>query len=97
LVELDLKTGRTHQIRVHLAYLKHPIVADDMYGGKVVYPWQIEDRDSAPENPLMARCALHAWKLELAHPVTEERMIFEAPLPDDMQQLLDALRKYRKP
>ena len=96
LVELDLKTGRTHQIRVHLAYLKHPIVADDMYGGKAVYPWQIEDRDSAPEQPLMARCALHAWKLEIAHPVTEKRMTFEAPLPDDMQNLLDALRKHRK-
>lgn len=95
LVQLDLKTGRTHQIRVHLSYIKHPIVADDMYGGKVVYPWQIEDRAAAPEEPLMARCALHAWKLELTHPRTEERMIFEAPLPHDMQNLLDNLRKYR--
>ena len=66
-----------------------------MYGGKVVYPWQIEDRDAAAEEPLMARCALHAWKLELNHPATNERMTFEAPLPDDMQNLLDNLRKYR--
>ncbi len=96
LLQLDLKTGRTHQIRVHLSYLKHPIVADDMYGGKVVYPWQIEDRDAAPEEPLMARCALHAWKLQIDHPATNERMSFQAPLPDDMQNLLDNLRKYRK-
>lgn len=95
LVQLDLKTGRTHQIRVHLSWLKHPIVADDMYGGKVVYPWQIEDRDAAPEEPILARCALHAWKLEITHPATGQRMAFEAPLPDDMQNLLDNLRQYR--
>lgn len=97
LLELDLKTGRTHQIRVHLSWIKHPVVADDMYGGKVVYPWQIEDRQPVPEGPLMARTALHAWKLEINHPATNERMTFEAPLPDDMQNLLDALRKFRKP
>ena len=95
LVELDLKTGRTHQIRVHLSHIKHPIVADDMYGGKIVYPWQIEDREPAPEEPLLARCALHAWRLEINHPVTKERLKFEAPLPDDMQNLLDNLRQYR--
>lgn len=95
LLELDLKTGRTHQIRVHLAYIKHPIVADEMYGGKVVYPWQIEDRAAAPEEPLMGRCALHAWRLEISHPITEQRMRFEAPLPDDMQTFLDALRQWR--
>jgi 23S rRNA pseudouridine1911/1915/1917 synthase len=96
LIKLDLKTGRTHQIRVHLSYIKHPIVADDMYGGKIVYPWQIEDRPAAPEEPLMARCALHAWRLEINHPVTQERMTFEAPLPDDMQNFLDHLREFRK-
>ena len=96
LIELDLKTGRTHQIRVHLSWIKHPIVADDMYGGKIVYPWQIENRDSAPEDPLLARCALHAWKLEITHPITKERMKFEAPLPPDMQKLLDELREHRR-
>jgi 23S rRNA pseudouridine1911/1915/1917 synthase len=96
LVKLDIKTGRTHQIRVHLSYIKHPVVADDMYGGKVVYPWQIENREPAPEEPLLARCALHAWKLELNHPATQERMVFEAPLPNDMQTFLDALREHRK-
>lgn len=95
LVQLDLKTGRTHQIRVHLNWIKNPIVADDMYGGKIVYPWQIEDRNAVPEAPLMARTALHAWKLEITHPVTKERMEFEAPLPQDIQTLLDELRKHR--
>ena len=96
LVEVNIKTGRTHQIRVHMSYQKNPIVADDMYGGKIVYPWQIENREAAAEAPLMGRCALHAWRLELNHPKTDERLKFEAPLPDDMQNLLDALRKYRK-
>ncbi|MCI0498673.1 MAG: RluA family pseudouridine synthase [Planctomycetales bacterium] len=96
LVQLDLKTGRTHQIRVHMSYIKHPIVADDMYGGKVVYPWQMENREPAAEEPLLARCALHAWKLEITHPATLQRMTFEAPLPEDMQTFLDALRQYRK-
>ena len=79
-----------------MSYQKNPIVADDMYGGKIVYPWQIENREAAAEAPLMGRCALHAWRLELNHPKTDERLKFEAPLPDDMQNLLDALRKYRK-
>ena len=97
LIKLDLKTGRTHQIRGHMAWIKHPIVADDMYGGKSVYPWQIEDRPAAPEEPLLDRCALHAWRLEINHPTTGERLHFEAPLPDDMQNFLDALRKWRTP
>jgi len=96
LVKVMPKTGRTHQIRVHMQYLKNPIVADDMYGGKAVYPWQIEDRDAAAEDPLLARVALHAWKLEIKHPVSDELMEFEAPLPADIQKLLDELRKFRK-
>jgi 23S rRNA pseudouridine1911/1915/1917 synthase len=96
LLKLNIKTGRTHQIRVHLLYIKHPIVADNMYGGKVIYPWQIENREPAAEEPLMARVALHAWQLEIKHPGTEETMTFEAPLPADMQNLLDKLRMHRK-
>ena len=95
-VKLMPKTGRTHQLRVHMSYIKHPIVADDMYGGKAVYPWQLEDRDPAPEEPLMDRTALHAWKLQLEHPVTKKTMEFEAPLPDDINYFLQNLRKYRK-
>lgn len=95
-VELTLKTGRTHQLRVHMQYIKHSIVADDMYGGKVIYPWQIEDRQAVPEDPLMNRTALHAWKLELDHPTTGKRMLFTADLPADIQNLINNLRKYRK-
>jgi 23S rRNA pseudouridine1911/1915/1917 synthase len=95
LVRATPRTGRTHQIRIHLAWIRHPIVADNMYGGAVVYPWQIEDRQAAIEEPLLARCALHAWKLEFNHPETGERMIFEAPLQSDMQNFLDNLRKFR--
>ncbi len=90
------RTGRTHQIRVHLSHLKHPIVADDMYGGKLVYPWQLADTEPAVEEPVIARCALHAWTLEFTHPTSEKRVSFEAPLPADMQHLLDLLRQYRK-
>jgi len=96
LIHCKPRTGRTHQIRVHLAHLKHPIVADDMYGGKLVYPWQLADAEQAIEEPVIARCALHAWTIEFTHPTTEQRVTFEAPLPDDMQHLLDMLRKYRQ-
>ena len=108
LLKLSPKTGRTHQIRVHLSYIKHPIVADDMYGGKLIYPWQLQDgchglparentaKMAVPQNPIINRVALHASTLEFKHPTTEEMVKFEAPLPEDMQRLLDMLRKYRK-
>ncbi len=96
LLELKPKTGRTHQIRVHLSYIKHPIVADDMYGGKLVYPWQLADDEPAAQDPVINRCALHAFSIQFKHPTTEKIVKFEAPLPDDMQKLLDMLRKYRK-
>jgi len=96
LLKMTPKTGRTHQIRVHLSHIKHPIVADDMYGGKLVYPWQLADTEPAPQEPIIDRCALHAHTLEFKHPTTEKMVKFEAPLPEDMQNLLDMLRKYRK-
>lgn len=96
LLRVNIKTGRTHQIRVHMSYIKHPIVGDEMYGGRLVYRWQIEDRNAQPEEPLIARPALHAWQLEITHPQTNELMKFEAPVPDDMRQMLEELRKFRK-
>jgi len=96
LLKLAPQTGRTHQIRVHLSYIKHPIVGDDMYGGKLVYPWQLQDSVATTQYPVINRPALHAHTLEFKHPTTGELMKFEAPLPDDMQNLLDMLRKYRK-
>lgn len=97
LVKCSPKTGRTHQIRVHLSHIKHPIVADDMYGGKLVYPWQIENGEPQAQDPLLARCALHAWTITFTHPKTEKPMKFEAPMPEDMINLLEMLRLYRTP
>lgn len=96
LLKLTPKTGRTHQIRVHLSYIKHPIVADDMYGGRLVYPWQLADAEPAVQQPVISRVALHAHTLEFKHPETNEMVKFEALLPEDMQNLLNMLRKYRK-
>jgi len=96
LLEIAPKTGRTHQIRVHLSYMKHPIVADDLYGGKLVYLWQLADAEPAVQEPVINRVALHAFSLEFKHPTTEKMVKFEAPFPQDMQNLLDLLRKYRK-
>ncbi len=97
LLQVRIETGRTHQIRVHLSHIKHPVVADDMYGGKVVYPWQIKDAPATPEDPVISRVALHAYTLEFRHPTTEQMVKFQAPLPADMEALLQLLREYRKP
>ncbi len=96
LLKMMPKTGRTHQIRVHLSYIKHPIIGDDMYGGKFVYPWQLADGEPAVQEPVISRVALHASSLEFKHPTTKKLVKYEAPLPEDMQNLLDMLRKYRK-
>ncbi len=79
LLEVDLQTGRTHQIRVHLASLNRPVVGDLVYGPKKV------------KRNLIDRQALHAAKIQFTHPHTGERLTFEAPLPDDMRLLLDTL------
>jgi len=96
LLKLTPRTGRTHQIRVHLSYIKHPVVADDMYGGKLVYPWQLQDKEQVVEEPIINRVALHAHSLGFKHPTTDKEVKFESPLPTDMQNLLSELRKYRK-
>jgi len=67
-----------------------------MYGGRLVYPWQLADTEPAVQQPVIDRVALHASTLEFKHPKTEKTVKFEAPLPEDMQNLLDMLRKYRK-
>ena len=96
LLKMTPKTGRTHQIRVHLSYIRHPIVADDMYGGKLVYLWQLADAEPVVAEPLLGRVALHAFGIEFKHPTTEKMVRFEAPLPADMNRLLDALREHRR-
>ena len=74
LLVLELDTGRTHQIRVHMAHIGHPLTGDFLYG--------TEDRELIP------RPALHSWQVELTHPVTGARLALEAPLPEDMQKLI---------
>lgn len=96
LLKLTPKTGRTHQIRVHLSYIKHPIVGDRMYGGKPVYPRQFKKTGHSIEEPVINRPALHAHTLEFMHPLTNSSVKFEASLPEDMQNLLNILRKHRK-
>ncbi len=89
LLEVDLVTGRTHQIRVHLTSAGHPIVGDSRYGGR---PWRgLPDRRKRAAIEGFRRLALHASRIALAHPVTGRRVRFEAPLPPDFERLLEAL------
>src|SRR6185312_16373069 len=83
LVKCTLETGRTHQIRVHLAAIRHPIVGDAAYG---------RARD-VPGLPAMRRQALHAWRLALDHPVTGAQMRWQAEPPDDFMALQRALQE----
>ena len=85
LVQCTLETGRTHQIRVHLAAIGHPLVGDPVYGRR---------RPNASVPPFH-RQALHAARLAFVHPETGERRQFETPIPDDMARLLSALRAKR--
>jgi 23S rRNA pseudouridine1911/1915/1917 synthase len=79
LLECKLETGRTHQIRVHLASIGHPIEGDPVYGGRAKSTFK--------------RQALHAWKLEFIHPRSGKAIDFEAPLPEDFRGLIEELRK----
>lgn len=90
-VRVKLETGRTHQIRVHMAHIQHPLVGDPTYGGKVRLPKGVshELRDVLREFP---RQALHARKLTLIHPQSKKEVSWEVPLPDDFEELLDELR-----
>ncbi len=90
-LKLQPKTGRTHQIRVHLADSGHPIVGDKLYGGALSKRPLPQEIKQAIEN--MARHALHARYLSFVHPGTGKRQQQQAPLPDDMQQLLQVLER----
>lgn len=79
LVELYPETGRTHQIRVHLKYINHPIVGDYLYAGRKV---SRNDRKWVP------RVMLHAWKISFISPSTGGKVAFEAPIPDDMERII---------
>ncbi len=83
LLECRLDTGRTHQIRVHLASIKHPLAGDPTYG-------RAKSGDARLD--AFPRQALHAWRLALRHPSSGEELCWESPLPDDFAQLLESLR-----
>jgi 23S rRNA pseudouridine1911/1915/1917 synthase len=94
LVRVTLETGRTHQIRVHLAHLGFPVVGDPMYGGRRRIP-KGSSLALAGELEDFPRQALHAARLELAHPLTHREYEWRSPLPEDMQGLLAALEADR--
>jgi 23S rRNA pseudouridine1911/1915/1917 synthase len=93
-VRLLPKTGRTHQLRVHMSHLGHPMLADSLYGGrKEVTEADLDERlPKANSRVLIRRQALHALRLCFKHPVSGKPMEFEAPLPPDMQTTLEFLR-----
>jgi 23S rRNA pseudouridine1911/1915/1917 synthase len=94
LLRCSLETGRTHQIRVHLAHIRRPIVGDPVYGGRLRLP-PGADNDVTEALRAFRRQALHAETLTLGHPATGETMTWTAPLPDDFKALLAALRDHR--
>ena len=91
-VKVVLETGRTHQIRVHFAYRRHPLVGDPVYGGRLALPAGASEalRDALRG---FRRQALHAARLELVHPVTGDALEFEVPPPADFEGLLRTLRE----
>jgi 23S rRNA pseudouridine1911/1915/1917 synthase len=105
LIRCKPRTGRTHQIRVHLYHIGHPIVADKAYSGRdsLILKDLLEAVADAPpsagdfnaEAVLIDRQALHAQALRFNHPITGQEIKLTAPLPADMERTLDALREYR--
>lgn len=85
LLEVTLKTGRTHQIRVHLASAGHPIAGDDKYGD---FELNKALQKSGPDAASLKRMFLHAWSLKFKHPKTRKEIHLQAPLPDELQQFL---------
>jgi 23S rRNA pseudouridine1911/1915/1917 synthase len=94
LLELALHTGRTHQIRVHLSSLGHPVIGDKIYGGGekrlLTLPPAMK-----PFNSLVCRQLLHAWKLTIQHPYRDEELHIQAPIPEDFQTVLNFLTGLR--
>jgi len=91
-VRVNLETGRTHQIRVHMAHIQYPLVGDAVYGGRLKFP---RGASEALKQGLRAfnRQALHAGRLGLIHPSSGEAMQWQAPMPDDMLELLRLLKQ----
>jgi 23S rRNA pseudouridine1911/1915/1917 synthase len=90
--EVELETGRTHQIRVHMAHIRAPLLGDPLYGGRPKLPPAASD-ELRLASQTFPRQALHATRLRLAHPQTREPLTFESPLPADFAALLALLRQ----
>ena len=97
LLECWLETGRTHQIRVHMAYAGHGLLGDQTYGGKRKVAAKVLGAAAAEAAAHFPRQALHAATLGFVHPVSGKELAFEADLPEDMAHLLDALREGEAP
>lgn len=93
LLDVSLMTGRTHQIRVHLAHINHPVVGDQLYSGRMRFPINANDHLRTLMQQFK-RQALHACSISFAHPKTDEILTFEVPLPHDFDQLLKALDEH---
>jgi 23S rRNA pseudouridine1911/1915/1917 synthase len=97
LLEVHLKTGRTHQIRVHCSALHHPIVGDKVYGPRKLEKTIAKDRPQSDQIlqvlKSVTRQMLHAWRLGFRHPHTDEALSFESPLPEDMDSIIQRIRE----
>jgi len=94
-LEIRLETGRTHQIRVHLAHVRHPVVGDPTYGGRTKKQLSADERQRSLAADLLMRLprqALHAVELTFTHPVTGEERTFTSSIPGDLKLALDRLR-----
>ena len=92
-VKAILETGRTHQIRVHLSHIGHPLIGDPIYGGRVRYPKKAsQELKESLKN--FERHALHSKKITLAHPISGEVMSWKSSLPVDMTKLLKVLKEF---
>lgn len=102
LAEVSIKTGRTHQIRVHFSAIGHPLAIDSVYGRKETFLLSEVKRKrynigkGQEERPLMSRTTLHAYHLQVTHPSTGEKLEVEAPLHKDFSAVLKQLRKWAK-
>jgi 23S rRNA pseudouridine1911/1915/1917 synthase len=93
LVRVRIETGRTHQIRVHMASIGHPVVGDTLYGGAGSLSERAAGGNPKPEKLRLGRNFLHAAQLEFAHPVTAKALRLEAPLPQELMGFLDRIEK----
>jgi len=97
MLKLKLETGRTHQIRVHLSSQGHPVLGDQIYGGRHKQTIQLNQKERELANQLlelMPRQALHAKTLGFVHPETQKEMLFDSELPEDMQGLIEFLEEH---